>query len=89
MKRNRPINRPLWPIVLLALALASGCVGFPQAKTDLRVVVVRHAEKASAPATDPALTGVHGPGFARNLGSVGQSPTVTQVLNVARQIPVP
>lgn len=40
-------------------------------------------------ATEPALTGVHGPGFARNLGGVGQSPTVAQVLNVARQIPVP
>ena len=39
-------------------------------------------------ATDPALTGVHGPGFARNLGGVGQSPTVAQVLNVARQAPV-
>ena len=39
-------------------------------------------------ATDPALTGVHGPGFARNLGGIGQSPTVAQVLNVARQAPV-
>ena len=39
-------------------------------------------------AGEPALTGVHGPGFARNLGGVGQSPTVAQVLNVARQIPV-
>ena len=40
-------------------------------------------------ATNPALTGVFGPGFARNLGGVGQMPEVAQVLNLARQIPAP
>lgn len=34
-------------------------------------------------ATDPALTGVYGPGTVRNLGDIGQSPTAEQVLTVA------
>ena len=37
-------------------------------------------------ATDPALTGVHSPGFVRNLGARAQVPTPEQVLNVARQV---
>lgn len=36
-------------------------------------------------ATDPALTGVYGPGFARNLGARGQPPSAEQVLAVAEQ----
>ena len=35
--------------------------------------------------TNPALTGVYGPGFVRNLGAIGQPPTPEQVLTVARQ----
>lgn len=35
--------------------------------------------------TDPALTGVFGSGFVRNLGSLGRSPTSTEVLTVAEQ----
>lgn len=37
-------------------------------------------------ATDPALTGVLGNGFVRNLGGQGQMPTVAQVLAVAGQV---
>ena len=35
--------------------------------------------------TDPALTGVYGTGFFRNLGVPGRAPTVAQVLAVAEQ----
>jgi heptosyltransferase-1 len=35
--------------------------------------------------TDPALTGVHGTGFVRNLGAPGHAPTVAEVLSVADQ----
>lgn len=56
MKTTSPINTPLWPVISLAFMFICGCAALPQTKTDLRVVVVRHAEKASAPAADPALT---------------------------------
>ena len=36
-------------------------------------------------ATDPALTGVYGPRFARNLGAKGKPPTAEHVLAVAEQ----
>ena len=36
-------------------------------------------------ATDPALTGVYGTGFIRNLGAAGTPPSVAQVLRVAEQ----
>ena len=36
-------------------------------------------------ATDPALTGVLGTGFFRNLGQTGQSPTVETVLTASLQ----
>lgn len=36
--------------------------------------------------TDPALTGVHGSGFVRNLGGIGRSPSVAEVLNAAEPI---
>jgi len=36
--------------------------------------------------TDPALTGVHGSGYFRNLGGIGRSPSVTEVLNAAEPI---
>ena len=36
-------------------------------------------------ATDPALTGVYGPGFARNLGTRGQPPSAEQVLAAVEQ----
>jgi heptosyltransferase-1 len=35
--------------------------------------------------TDPALTGVYGTGFFRNLGAPGRSPTAAEVLTVAEQ----
>ena len=35
--------------------------------------------------TDPALTGVHGTGFFRNLGARGHAPTAAEVLAVAEQ----
>lgn len=35
--------------------------------------------------TDPALTGVYGTGFFRNLGASGRAPTVAEVLTVAEQ----
>jgi heptosyltransferase-1 len=35
--------------------------------------------------TDPTLTGVYGPGFVRNLGEVGRSPDVDEVLRVSDQ----
>ena len=35
--------------------------------------------------TDPALTGVHGTGFVRNLGQAGRPPQVAAVLTVAEQ----
>jgi heptosyltransferase I len=36
-------------------------------------------------ATDPALTGVYGTGFIRNLGTLGQAPAVAEVMLVAEQ----
>jgi heptosyltransferase-1 len=36
-------------------------------------------------ASDPALTGVHGNGFCRNLGARGRAPTTAEVLAVAEQ----
>jgi heptosyltransferase-1 len=36
-------------------------------------------------ASDPALTGVHGSGFCRNLGARDRAPTVAEVLTVAEQ----
>jgi heptosyltransferase-1 len=36
-------------------------------------------------ASDPALTGVHGSGFCRNLGARGRAPTVAEVLTAAAQ----
>ena len=36
-------------------------------------------------ATDPALTGVYGTGFIRNLGTPGRAPTVAEVILVAEQ----
>lgn len=36
--------------------------------------------------TDPALTGVHGSGFVRNLGGIGRSPSVAEVLNAAEPV---
>lgn len=36
--------------------------------------------------TDPALTGVLGSGFFRNLGGIGQTPSVAEVLNAAEPI---
>lgn len=35
--------------------------------------------------TDPGLTGVYGTGFIRNLGTIGQAPTVAEVIRVAEQ----
>ena len=35
-------------------------------------------------ASDPTLTGVHGSGFCRNLGTRGRAPTVTEVLTAAQ-----
>ena len=35
--------------------------------------------------TDPALTGVYGNGFVRNLGAPGRAPSLTEVLGVAEQ----
>jgi heptosyltransferase-1 len=37
-------------------------------------------------ATDPALTGVLGSGFFRNLGGIGLTPSVAEVLNAAEPI---
>ena len=37
-------------------------------------------------ATDPALTGVLGSGFFRNLGGIGQTPSVAEVLNATEPI---
>jgi heptosyltransferase-1 len=39
--------------------------------------------------TDPALTGVYGSGFVRNLGAPGRAPTPAEVLTVAEQELVP
>ncbi len=36
-------------------------------------------------ATDPALTGVYGSGFVRNLGRSGAPPSTGEVLRVAEQ----
>ena len=36
--------------------------------------------------TDPALTGVYGSGYFRNLGGIGRSPSVAEVLNAAQPI---
>jgi heptosyltransferase-1 len=36
--------------------------------------------------TDPALTGVYGSGYFRNLGGIGRAPSVAEVLNAAQPI---
>lgn len=43
-------------LLLPMLLLLSACAGMPKAGSDTVFYVVRHAEKASAPATDPPLT---------------------------------
>lgn len=45
-----------WFAAFGLMLAATGCALLPQARTDLRVVVVRHAEKSASPATDPALS---------------------------------
>ena len=40
----------------------------------------------AAASADPALTGVLGSGYFRNLGGIGQTPSVAEVLNAAEPI---
>jgi heptosyltransferase-1 len=76
------------PLTLLQMAallarasLAIGVdTGLAHLAAALRVPVI-----ALYIATDPALTGVYGTGFIRNLGSAGAPPSVAEVLRVAEQ----
>ena len=62
-------------------ALAIGVdTGLVHLATALRVPTI-----AVFVASDPALTGVYGSGFIRNLGAQGQAPTASEVLTVAEQ----
>lgn len=62
-------------------ALAIGVdTGLVHLATALRVPTI-----AIFVASDPALTGVYGSGFVRNLGSQGQAPAASEVLTVAEQ----
>lgn len=63
-------------------ALAIGVdTGLAHLATALRVPTI-----ALYVTTDPALTGVYGSGYFRNLGGIGRSPSVAEVLNAIQPI---
>lgn len=67
--------------LLAGASLAIGVdTGLAHLAAALRVPVI-----ALYIATDPALTGVYGTGFIRNLGATGAPPSVAEVLRVAEQ----
>lgn len=76
-----PLSLPQVAALLARARLAVGVdTGLAHLAAALRVPVI-----ALYIATDPALTGVHGTGFVRNLGGAGTPPLVAEVLAVAEQ----
>ena len=76
-----PLSLPQLAALLARAALAIGVdTGLAHLAAALRVPVI-----ALYIATDPALTGVYGSGFIRNLGGAGAPPSVSEVLAVSEQ----
>jgi heptosyltransferase-1 len=76
-----PLQLPQVAALLARASLAIGVdTGLVHLAAALRVPTI-----AVYVATDPALTGVYGIGFVRNLGGVGAPPLVAEVLRVAEQ----
>lgn len=77
-----PLNLRELAALLGRATLAVGVdTGLAHLATALRVPTI-----ALYVTTDPALTGVLGSGYFRNLGGIGQTPSVTEVLNAAEPI---
>jgi heptosyltransferase I len=76
-----PLNLPEMAALIARAALAVGVdTGLAHLAAALGVPVI-----ALYITTDPALTGVYGAGFVRNLGEAGRSPDVDEVLRVCEQ----
>jgi hypothetical protein len=76
-----PLSLPQVAALIARASLAIGVdTGLAHLAAALRVPVI-----ALYIATDPALTGVYGSGFVRNLGGAGAPPSVSEVLTVAEQ----
>jgi len=77
-----PLNLRELAALIGRATLAIGVdTGLAHLATALRVPTI-----ALYVSTDPALTGVYGSGFFRNLGGIGRLPSVVEVLNAAEPI---
>ena len=77
-----PLSLPQVAAMIARASLVIGVdTGLAHLTAALRVPVM-----ALYIATDPALTGVHGSGFVRNLGAAGAPPSVSEVLTVAEHV---
>ncbi|WP_313953038.1 lipopolysaccharide heptosyltransferase I [Accumulibacter sp.] len=76
-----PLTLPMLAALIARAKLAIGVdTGLAHLAAALRVPTI-----ALYIATEPALTGVYGTGFVRNLGRTGAAPSVQEVLTVAEQ----
>lgn len=77
-----PLNLRELAVLIGRARIAIGVdTGLAHLATALRVPTI-----ALYVTTDPALTGVYGSGYARNLGNKGRSPSVAEVLNAAEPV---